>query len=474
MTSNQEIGRIRLEKIVTFLFKFRIATTQQLMRACSQNQLPSQPAQSRVLTRLKTNGVVNDYTPFAAATKIWYTNNNSSIFSQAGWLDATNAQTITRMQLAHTLSVSSIASQILNETEINPLGIPNNEWAAVRNGVTNGTTHLVSENEINTSWAQKLEEIGTDTMRDVFANTIENGGSIRSNMINAVREYDTDHLFTWRLATSAYAYDPNTKTYLDADSVLDASQLPKRVTLPGDERVLLADHPIDLGVCVDTGSRPYTVAVEVELNPKNLQSYISTIASFQSEIGRDMFDRVVWLCTDSKTINRLNKAIEAVGNINNQIIVKKVVPVQSDKLWIGTEIALKDNIGYINDRIATNKAQAKEKKTTRKQREQTAAARTATNETKTEPTRPTTKPAAKQVRQSKPVTTPQPQPTKPTTAPQTPTKPEPKRDAMPTFNYDFLDKDEDSGDKDTNTGALKFNLNIVSNEKKNPFSGGNR
>lgn len=472
--NDKELGRLRMERIVQFLYQFRVATNEQLSKVCSQGDKPSQSSRTRILSRLKAHGIIADYAPFGSVRKIWYVTNNGCIFTPVSWIGATNGQNISHTQLLHTLSVSSIGSQILNETEINPLGIPDNEWAAVRNGVTNGTTRLISENEINTSWAQKQNEIGADTMRDIFANTIENGGSIRDNMVKAVREYDPDHLFTWRLATSAYAYDPNTKTYLDADNVLDASQLPKRVTLPGDERVLLTDHPIDLGVCVDNGGRPYTVAVEIELNPKNLQSYISTLASFQSEIGLNMFDRVVWLCTENTTINLLNKALKIVGNTNGQIIIKKIVPGQNTGLWVGCEVFLEDNISYINDRIATNKAQAKEKKTTRKQREQTAAARTATNETKTEPTRPTTKPAAKQVRQSKPVATPQPQPTKPTTAPQTPTKPEPKRDAMPTFNYDFLDKDEDSGDKDTNTGALKFNLNIVSNEKKNPFSGGNR
>lgn len=462
--NNQQIGRMRLEKITTFLFKYKVATTLQLARACEQGRLPSQPAQSRMLTRLKNNGVVTDYMPFGAARKIWYTNNGCSIFSDAGWLDATNGQNITRTQLTHTLAVSSIASQILNETEINPLGIPANEWAAVRDGVTNGSTHLISENEINTSYAQKLEEIGADNMRDVFASTIENGGSVREYMIKAAREYDTDRLFTWRLATSAYAYDPNMKTYLDAEEVLDASQLPKRTTLPGDERVLLADHPIDLGVYVDDGSgRPLTIAVEMELNPKNLKSYITTLASFQSEIGRDMFDRVVWLCTDNKTINLLNKAIKTVGNVNNQIAIKKIVPVQNDKLWIGTEIALKDNINYINERIEANR-------TTNKSKTGTPANKPATNNRPAaKPATATSKPATKPIESSKPATA---------THPQAPIKQERKpATTVPKFNYDFLDTDEDGGNKTASkpeTSRPTFNMNVINHETANPFNGANR
>ena len=462
--NNQEIGRMRLEKIATFLFQFRVATTRQLAKICGQGQTTSQPAISRTLTRLKKYGVVADYTPLAATAKLWYTNNSACIYSRVGWLDATNGQNLSRIQLPHMLAVSSIASQILNETEINPLGIPDNEWATVRDGVANGSAHLISEKEINTSYAQKLEEIGADNMRDVFANTVENGGSVREYMIKAAREYDPDRLFTWRLATSAYAYDPNLKTYLDAEEVLDASQLPKRATLPGDERVLLADHPIDLGVYVDDGSnRPLTIAVEMELNPKDLKRYITTLASFQSEIGRDMFDRVVWLCTDNRTINRLNKAIGIVGNINNQIIIKKIVPVQKDDLWIGTEIALADNINYINERIKANR-------TTSKSKTGTPANKPATNNRPAaKPATATSKPATKPIESSKPATA---------THPQAPIKQERKpATTVPKFNCDFLDADEDSGNKTASkpeTSRPTFNMNVINRKTANPFNGGNR
>lgn len=462
--NDKELGRLRMENVVRFLYQFRIATNKQLTNVCSQGSRQPLSSRKRILRRLKAHGIIADYYPFGAIRKIWYVTNNGCIFTPVSWVGATNGQGITHPQLLHTLSVSSIASQILNETEINPLGIPDNEWAAVRDGVTNGSTHLVSENEINTSYAQKLEEIGADNMRDVFANTIENGGSVREYMIKAAREYDTDRLFTWRLATSAYAYDPNTKSYLDAEEVLDASQLPKRATLPGDERVLLADHPIDLGVYVDDGSdRPLTIAVEMELNPKNLKSYIATLASFQSEIGRDMFDRVVWLCTDSKTINRINKALKIVGNINDQIVVKKIVPVQSPSLWVGAEVVLNDNIDYINKRIEANKAKNKSKA-------KTTTNKPATNHQPTaKPTATANKPATKPIESSKPATA---------THPQAPIKQERKpATTAPKFNYDFLDADEDSGNKTASkpeTSRPTFNMNVINHETANPFSGGNR
>lgn len=461
--NNRELGLQRMEDIVRFLYQFRIATSEQLSRVCSQGDKPSQSARSRILNRLKTHGIISDYHLFTATKKIWYVTNNGCTFTPVSWIGSTNGQNITRTQVCHTLAVSSIASQILNETEINPLGIPENEWALIRDGVANRTTHLVSEHEINTSYSQELNQLGAEALRAIFANTVEAGNSVRDYMIKAIHEYDPDGLFAWRLATSAYAYDPNLKTYLDAEEVLDASQLPtKRTTLPGDERLLLTDHPIDLGLCVDDDSdRPYTAAIEMELNPKSLNSYIGTLASFQSNIGLDMFDRVVWLCTDNKTINRLKKAIEIVGNINDQIVIKKIVPVQSDRLWIGTEIALKDNIDYINRRIEANKTKQKTKTTANKPASTTP---TRTNSTANKPTA------------NKLATTPNRRPTPTTTTRQQfPIKQEQKpATETPAFNYDFLDADEDSGNK-PETNKPIFNMNIVNhNSSANPFNGGNR
>lgn len=350
--NNKEIGLQRMANIVQFLYQFRIATNEQLFRACSQGDKPSKTARSRILTKLKTRGVIKDYTPFCAAKKVWSVTNNGELYTPVSWVTPTNAASLPQRQFMHTLCVSSIASQILNETEINPLGLPNNEWESIRDGITNNTTYLVSEHEINTAWSQKVEELGIDTLRDIYATSIERGTNMKSCMLETVRNYEAGTVWKWRLATSIYAYDPKLKTFLDAENVLDINQLPKRATFPGDDRILLSDHPIDLGVCVDNGTEnPYTVAIEVELTTKNLQNYISTIASYQSPLGLALFDRVVWLCTDNSTINKLNKAIETVGNINNQIIVKKVMPVQSTRMWIGTDVAVEENIDYVRYRL---------------------------------------------------------------------------------------------------------------------------
>ena len=176
-----------------------------------------------------------------------------------------------------------------------------------------------------------------------------------------------------------------------------------------------------------------------------------------------MFDRVVWLCTDNKTINLLNKAIKTVGNVNNQIAIKKIVPVQNDKLWIGTEIALKDNINYINERIEANR-------TTNKSKTGTPANKPATNSRPAaKPATATSKPAPKPIESSKPATA---------THPQAPIKQERKpATTVPKFNYDFLDTDEDSGNKTASkpeTSRPTFNMNVINHETANPFNGANR
>ena len=224
---------------------------------------------------------------------------------------------------AHSLAVSSIASQILTAPEQDPLGVGEKTWKRIRGYIVNNKATLLGETQYRSAWAEALR-----TNEPKLRGFYKDAEGIVATADGAVEDHDSYSLWPWAIACKGQVW-------------ADGQYLPDAGWQEGDQVVKLRDHIADAVLTLEN-EKHYSIAIEMELTTKNVKDYVRTLAEYQSTVGRALYQHVVWLYDRTTTGTYLQRALDAVGNEGNQIILKQITTVngKGEHVWSGADVAL--------------------------------------------------------------------------------------------------------------------------------------
>lgn len=335
--------------IVAFLKKFAIATDVQLWRAMSPGRLTSQQNRSKQLKRYADRHVIKSRAGFHSK-RVWMIDEDmiANVYAhEYSWISTGDIERRVDKVQNHTLAVSSLASQVLSQPKYDPVGIGQKSWDHLRAGLQEKRAWFLSEREINSMWQSTMGGPGAEAEVEWYHSLDAHNIAIEAK--RAIINGDVSRYYLWRLATGDTLFNPNdaNNRYIDASPFMTMDATGKQTLRADVKGYLLKDHPAD-GVIILSGAdrnpeRTLAIAVEMELHPKSLTDYVKTLAAYQSELGRALFSKVIWYCSEGFTMTQLQRAVNIVGNDGNQIVLKRIEPAYGFKsYYVGTDIQLAD------------------------------------------------------------------------------------------------------------------------------------
>lgn len=330
-----------------FLLAFRMASTAALLDAIHPGQNMATPSSGRYTAKLKAHGIISKVATLGTY-KTWITGANARGYAmRLGWLPTTNENKVAGVQRQHILTTADIAAQLITGRDTKLLGLNETEWQKARRAILNRQARLIGEKEYDTTW-KKLTD---DQHKQVYVATYNNPEETALTAYEAARDYDQDLIYTWTLVAQGYAFcvdEKNERRYQNAKRLLGPAK-----QVPEDEKnkiFLLWDHNPDAVLFIDDDD-PRAYAIETELTPKQLSSYVRTLAEYQSPYGLALYRHVTWLCATRAVYRLLQRALAIVGNQGNQIKLVCIKPAKEDEDW------------YIGTRVVRNQAGEKTRST---------------------------------------------------------------------------------------------------------------
>lgn len=314
----------RLIDAITFLTAFKIATNEQLYRAIYKKNAPKKSSSTRFIRNLVDLKYVQKNTGFGMRALFSAVPGTEEI-TIWGAPKAENMANKSAPVQAHSLALTSIASQILTAPEVDPIGLGEHTWKKVREYIQNGRFNLLGETQYRTAWNAMLTN-EEQTMRETY----KNSGAVVDTADAAVNNGDAFALWAWVVACKGMAWDSSTREYYNANAFQETGTTN-----------FLKDHIPDAVLTLDT-TKHYAIAIEMELTTKNIRAYKKVLAAYQSEIGRALYQHVIWLYDRTTTGTYLQRALDTVGNKGNQVILRRVQTTngQGMHVWSGADVML--------------------------------------------------------------------------------------------------------------------------------------
>jgi hypothetical protein len=319
----------KIEAAITYLLKVRFATAEQIYRVMQHKELtPSATVWTRVFKKAIDAGYILKTTPLLSKT-LYYAAPHTEVLSDWSGMKAVPLERASVSLQAHSLAISSVLSRFLTAPEIDPIGAQET-WHAIREAVQLGKVEVIGETQIQSAWAALKDSTNDEyELQGYFANTAD----VVSMADEATREKDPQLLWTFVTACGLQSWQRSDKSYQDAMSFPDA---------PRDGSFALRDHVPDAVINIHARDRHYAVALEMELTTKTVNDYIRTLAAFQSNLGLAQYQQVIWLYDKTTTGTYLKRALEIVGNRNDQITLQRISTKDASgmRVWSGADVRI--------------------------------------------------------------------------------------------------------------------------------------
>jgi hypothetical protein len=312
----------RVMRAIEFLIAFRVATAAQVYRAIYRKDPTGGTTWTKLMRKTEAAGYMNRSEGFGHRPLLVAAPGSESIISW-GAPKPENLATKSIALQAHSLAVSSIASQILTAPEEDPMGVGEKAWKKIRGYVLTGKATLLGETQYRSAWAEAIHT-NEEKLRGFYTQP----DGIVATADGAVEDGDAYALWAWIIACKGTVW-------------ANGQWLPDAGWQEGDKVSKLRDHTPDAVLTLEN-EKHYSIAIEMELTTKNVRDYTRTLAEYQSVVGRALYQHVVWLYDRPTTGTYLKRALDEVGNIGGQIILQPITTVnkKGEHVWSGADVAI--------------------------------------------------------------------------------------------------------------------------------------
>lgn len=337
MSNTKQQSLARIEKAITFLMKFRLATAEQLYRAMYGKNVPDGgTAWTRTLKRLRNFEYIKPTRPFGAKN-LWYAGKDTEVLSDWSGIKIQDLDRASVNLQSHSLAISSIISKMMTLPDDDPLGVSDIYWKIIRQGLQlDDVCDVLGETQYRSSWSAFLTQCDDTERQSLYSDNEQ----ILDIADNACWEKDAAGLWAWVVACGNQIWTRDDKNYQLAGEWAESTS---------DGVYLLRDHIPD--VIINLRGRGSTrhigIALEMELTTKTIHDYVRTIAAYQSPLGRTLYQNVVWLYDRTTTGTYLKKALEIVGNQDDQIRLQRISTKDASgtRVWAGADVQLVNDTG---------------------------------------------------------------------------------------------------------------------------------
>lgn len=308
----------RLQNLFNFLYNVNIATSRQLYRATYSKLEDSyidkngraiyrEPRLFRQINNDDTK-LLNEYTPFLGP-KLYTAARGTQGFATFEDASPRNMSSMLGNIQQHSVAISSVVSQVYARPQYDALGLGMDYWNKARLQ----PFFFVGEPRFDKSWMQNPGKIDHDKIND--EDTFNAWSNTAFQAIYESASYGDD-LYTLTLPFNDWVISKFQDSYI-MELKDDADQFHHPYIQMHDYRpdgvFLFKDVPDE------DGALDETIAIEVELTGKSVESYIAKLAAYQSLLGQSVYTHVVYYCTRQRTINRINRALNILckGNKEN-------------------------------------------------------------------------------------------------------------------------------------------------------------
>jgi hypothetical protein len=279
--------------------------------------------------------------------RLWYVTDRGALHSQHPWMGGVSVERLNPMSQSHTIGLSSVASWLLapdsSLTRL-PAGPPDvlglgDEWPGLREEIGSGEAVIISEREYRSSYSKiRNRQAGllpVEYRRALLGASpgMTGGDPIESLMGDWASAYrkgvdDLGDAPDWRtLEYESQGADMwlwviwGNYVWCKGDVVPIESRLDRATNRPklrrdlGDEFALL-DHLPDMVIARKRDPSRGTsrsIAVELELSMKDAIDYRRIMASYHCDLGRTLYDRVVWLVPNHVVGDAIAGAADDIG-----------------------------------------------------------------------------------------------------------------------------------------------------------------
>jgi hypothetical protein len=279
-----------------------------------------------------------------AGPRLWMVTDAGCVHSRHPWLGGVSMDRLNPLSQSHTLGLSSVASWLLSGRDDAPdvLGLGGDEWSRVRGELADGDAELVSEREYRSAYSKIRQGhrglLPVAYRRGLLGGVGPGGEHVDSwyaDWARAVKRGDegVEDAPDWAaLRPDARGADMwlwviwGNDVWSDGgltpiEQRLDvASNRPRLRRDLGDEFALL-DHLPDMVVARkrrmgDGSSR--SLAVELELSEKKTVEYKRILASYACDLGKTLYDRVIWLVPNHMIGDAITRAGDALGLVHGE------------------------------------------------------------------------------------------------------------------------------------------------------------
>lgn len=279
--------------------------------------------------------------------------------SRYAFLGTDNDKDVLRSHRGHAFGLSSLASHLMNarkdadDEERDLLGVGEDEWKRIRHEILDGESQVIAEREYRSAWSRirstaagrspsaLTERRYRHAMEEIFRRAHQDPNDLHSPMARDTMElfstnpeYQGENAWLWVIyGNEMIQRDGNgglRRLSVDGGQVMFDDKGRPVVNPQRGDLFSTQDHCPDLVIArprdKETG-RPNSIAVELELTPKDMDDYIQTMCGYTSANGRLLYKTVVWQVVNAALGNVIRKASVKAGAVEGRDFI--IAPVYS-------------------------------------------------------------------------------------------------------------------------------------------------